>query len=295
MQYNRDFPRTTADNLISEGVSNSFNNQKNTVLNDNNARVFFQKSSSSGYVSFSDGKVKVKTFGFLDKIGYAFIIIGFVLVLFMAHGLNQGLSFSFISLIVVILLLIVGFLTVLVVKTFSVVDYKSRTIYTETDFRSICIWKTRRIPIADISNISIDNRPVESSVQNIGMSSQASLIHGEDSAHRRVSNCDSAIAFLLKNGKLIHFTEFTNNTNLRETYIVFATEFADAFNINYKANLDDYKLVVRKVGNRYCLGSENYREITSDSILMSIARIMIGIIFIVGTIYLVFYLIYKYV
>ena len=129
----------------------------------------------------------------------------------------------------------------------------------------------------------------------MGMGSQTYLIDCKKNVQRVVAKCDSAIAALLKNGKIYYITDFTNNINIREAYKLFSSELAKAYNINYKTNFDDYKLVVKKKGPKYYLDIENYKKVTSDSVLMSIARIIFGVMFILGAIVLMFYLIYKFV
>ena len=292
MQYNRNIPRSSADD-DSFGYNND-NNQKGEALNSGNARIIFAKSASTGLVSFADGKVLVKSFGFLDKIGYAFITIGSFVVLVILKNKENETPIG--GLLIGILLFILGFIIVKVVKTYSVIDYRAKAIYTETLFNNkVTLWKSGTTYINNITEISIDNRPVETSAQNMGMGSQTYLISGKNKVRGTVAKCDSAIAALLKNGKIYYITDFTNNINIREAYKLFSSELAKAYNINYKTNFDDYKLVVKKKGPKYYLDIENYKKVTSDSVLMSIARIIFGVMFILGAIVLMFYLIYKFV
>ena len=295
LQNNRVNPRSAFDDYGSDNSLENNANQKKEDLNEHNIGMFFAKSVSSGFVKLSPGKVLIKSFGFLDKIGYAFITIGFFVLLAILKNEETNVESSIPALIIGIILLGLGILIVSVVKTYSVIDYKSKTIYTETQLKGASIWKSSQTSINNIIEISLDNRPIESSAQNMGMGSQAYMVQGKGNMQRVVSKCDSAVAALLKSGKIFYITEFTNNALIREAYKSFSAEVAKAFGINYKTNFDDYKLVVKKRGPKYYFDIENYKKVTSDSILLSIARIMFGVAFILGAIILMFYLIYKFV
>ena len=295
VQNSRVNPKTSFDEYGSENFIDNNTNQKKEELNELNVGMFFSKSVSSGFVKLSEGKVLIKSFGFLDKIGYAFITIGTFVLLAILRDRETNIDSSIPALIIGIILLALGFLIVSVVKTYSVIDYKSKTIYTETQLNGFSLWKSGQTSINNIIEISLDNRSIESSAQNLGMGSQAYMFQGKGNMQRVVSKCDSAVAALLKSGKIFYITEFTNNALIREAYKSFSSEIAKAFGINYKNNFDDYKLVVKKRGSKYYFDIENFRKVTSDSLLVSIARIMFGVLFLLGAIFLMFYLIYKFV
>ncbi len=288
VQNSRDFSRPSVNNSFSN--DNSLNNSQNIVLNDNNAKKLFAESASTGLIKFSDGKVLIRSLGLLDRIGYAFITIGMITSVCILKNNQIDIEYSLPPLIIVIVIFVLGLLIVSVVKTYSVIDYKSKTIYTETQLKEYSIWKSGKTPIYSIIEISIDNRPTEASAQNIG---KGYLIKSKANVQGQISKCESAVAALLKSGKIFYITEFSNDACMREAYKSFSAEIAKSFNINYKSNFDDYRLVVKKRGPKYYFDLENYTKVTSDSVLMSIARIVFGVIFILGAVYLLFYLIHN--
>lgn len=286
VQNNRDFSRTSVNNSFAN--DNSLDNSQNIVLSDNNAKKLFSKSASSEYVSFSNGKVMIKSFGVLDKIGYAFLTVGSFLLLLV---LKKDFEVNAISLISTgAVLALIGVLITSIVKTFSVIDYRSKSIYSETQFNGNGIWKSgKSTPFSNIIEISIDNQPQETSAQNMGMGTSAVLVNGKG-AQKQIAKCDSAIAALLKNGTIFYITDFTSNLGIRNVYKVFASELAKALNVSYKTNFDDYKLVVKKRGTKFYFDLENYTKVTSSSVAGSLVRIFLGVLFIIGAIILMHYL-----
>ena len=300
---NNSFPRNNATQMnnayiqeTNETQLESSDSLENETLSDYNVRAFFRKSSSNSNVLFLPGKVLVKSYGFLDKIGYAFLAVGG----FLAYGLLSGKlsdNNQEIPLIIIALICIaIGFVVITLVKTYSVIDYKSKKIYKETQIKGNSFIKTGTINISDITEISIDNRETDASVQNFGQMAEDGLKSGNIGASRANNmGFDSAIAFLLKNGKIVYFTDFTSNRKLVVSYNVFFVEMAKALKIKYKSNNLNYKLVVKKRGPKYYFDCIDYKKASSDKIAGSILNILLGVIFILGVIFLVFYLIYKFV
>jgi hypothetical protein len=288
LEYNRNISRHAFKDAVSD--NNIDYSSPKIELNDHNAKTFFAESASTGLIKFSDGKVLIRSLGLLDRIGYAFIIIGMVTSVCILKNNHIDIESSLPTLIIVIVIFVLGLLIVSVVKTYSVIDYKSKTIYTETQLKEYSIWKSGKTPIYSIIEISIDNRPTEASAQNIG---KGYLINSKANVQGQISKCESAVAALLKSGKIFYITEFSNDACIREAYKSFSAEIAKSFNINYKSNYDDYRLVVKKRGPKYYFDLENYTKVTSDSVLMSIARIVFGVIFFLGAVYLLFYLIHN--
>ena len=279
MQNNREFSRQLTNNSVTSKYNNNLNNSQEIELNDNNAKALFAKSASSEYVSFSNGKVLIKSFGFLDKIGYAFLAVGAFILYLILSGHDGGISLYLKGAITII----AGFVIVSFVKTFSVIDYKSKSIYSETQFKGKGIWKSKKTTaFSNIVEISVDNRPTEVTAQNMGMGLSSLLVQGKG-AQKNVAKSDSAIAALLNNGTIFYITEFTSNADITNIYKVFSSELAKAINVKYKTNYDDnYKLVVKKRGTKYYFDSENYKAFSGNYVRGIIIYVFLGILAIIG-------------
>ena len=277
MQNNRDFSRTSVNNSFAN--DNILDNSQNIVLSDNNAKKLFSKSASSEYVSFSNGKVMIKSFGVLDKIGYAFLAVGAFILFLILRGSDGGFSLYLTGAIVIL----AGFFIVSYVKTFSVIDYKNKSIYSETQFKGKGIWKSNKTTaFNNIVEISVDNRPTEVTAQNMGMGLSSLLVQGK-SAHEHVAKSDSAIAALLNNGTIFYITDFTSNADITKVYKIFSSELAKAINVSYKTNNnDDYQLVVKKRGTKFYFDLENYKTVTGNYVKGIIIYIFVGILAIIG-------------
>ena len=279
MQNSRGFPKPSVENSFAN--NNSLNNSQNIVLNDNNAKKLFSKSASSEYVSFSNGKILIKSFGVLDKIGYAFLAVGAFILFLILRGSDGGISLYLTGAIIIL----AGFLIVSFIKTFSVIDYKSKSIYSETQFKEKVIWKSNKTTsFSNIIEIAVDNRPTEVTAQNMGMGLSSLLVQGKG-ANKQVAKCDSAIAALLNNGTIFYITEFTSNVDITNVYKVFASELAKALNTNYKTIFDDYKLVVKKRGSKFYFDSENYKTITGSYARDIMILIFLGILLMIGAMF----------
>ena len=294
---NNNFQRNNAHiQETNESHLESSNSFENEILSDHNVRAFFRKSSSNSNVLFLPGKVLVKSYGFLDKIGYAFLTIGGFIVLGLLRGKLPDENQVIYLIITALICIAIGFVVITLVKTYSVIDYKSKKIYKETQIKGNSFIKTGTININDITEISIDNRETDASVQNFGQMAEDGLKSGNVGASRANNmGFDSAIAFLLKNGKIAYFTEFTSNKKLIESYNVFFVEMAKALKINYKTNTFNHKLVVKKKGPKFYLDFVDYKKVTSDKVAGSILNILIGVLVMLGSIILIFYLIHKYI
>ncbi len=153
MQYNGNFSRPLVYKSVSD--ENSLSNSQKINLNDNNVRIFFAKSASSEYVTFSDGKVMIKSFGVLDKIGYAFLAVGAFSLYIVLRSSDSGIGLFLTGLV----LALIGVLIISFVKTFSVIDYRSKSIYSETLFKGNGIWKSNKsTAFSNIVEISVDYR-----------------------------------------------------------------------------------------------------------------------------------------
>lgn len=277
MQNSRDFSRPSVNNSFAN--DNILDNSQNIVLSDNNAKKLFSKSASSEYVSFSNGKVMIKSFGVLDKIGYAFLAVGAFILFLILRGSDGGFSLYLTGAIVIL----AGFFIVSYVKTFSVIDYKNKSIYSETQFKGKGIWKSNKTTaFNNIVEISVDNRPTEVTAQNMGMGLSSLLVQGK-SAHEHVAKSDSAIAALLNNGTIFYITDFTSNADITKVYKIFSSELAKAINVSYKTNNnDDYQLVVKKRGTKFYFDLENYKTVTGNYVKGIIIYIFVGILAIIG-------------
>ena len=275
VQNSRDFSRPSVNNSF----ANDNNNSQNIVLSDNNAKKLFSKSASSEYVSFSSGKVMIKSFGVLDKIGYGFLAVGAYILFLILRGSDGGISLYLTGAIIIL----VGFLIVSFVKTFSVIDYRTKSIYSETQFKGKGIWKSNKTTaFSNIIEISVDNRPTEVTAQNMGMGLSSLLVNG-NGAHKHVAKSDSAIAALLNNGTIFYITDFTSNADITNVYKVFSCELAKAINVSYKTNNnDDYQLVVKKRGTKFYFDSDNYKAFTGNYVKGIIIYIFLGILLIIG-------------
>lgn len=256
-------------------------------LSDSNVRSFFKKSANSGFVSFLPGKVLIKSFTSFDEIGYAFTTVG-VVVMIVASRTENNLEYSVTGLVIGLILGAIGKLLNHLIKSYTVIDYRNRCIYTESILKSFSIWKNKRINFSDIAEISIDNRPTEASTHYKAKNTGTPSVIKGNQGLILINKHESAVAILSKKGKLYHITDFTIERNLADTFKIFSKELADALKIKYKINYNNYKLIVKKVGQNYYLDSENNETITVAKIILSFCRIVFGVAFIGGAILLMF-------
>ena len=261
-------------------------------LSELNVRTYFKGSANSNIVSFANGKVLLKCYTSFDEIGYAFTIIGMVVMVVVARNDNNSLGYTLTGLVIGLILCGLGKLLNYLIKSYSVIDYRNRCIYKELLLNSFSIWKYKKINFSDIAEIAIDNRPTEAATHyKAKLTGTPTLIQGNKKVII-INKFESAVTLLLKKGKLHYITDFTIEKNLADTYIIFSQELAKALKIKYKMNFNNFKLIVKKLGQNYYLDSENNETITVAKIILSFCRIVFGVAFIGIAILLMFRIMY---
>ena len=262
-------------------------------IDDSNARKFFRNSGfNEDYVKFSNGKVFLKSYGFLDQVGYMLFVGGVLLVAVCFRVSKEGANKEFdIELFLIGLLMgIIGFVVTFIVKSYAVYDYRNKCIYTETHLVGLKIWQTLSLKIDEICAVSTDSRTATASPQNL-----ASIAYSRIKLGSKTLTTESAVAALLKNGKIYYITGFTTNDELKRIFRMFSKDLSVAIKTKYKPNANGYKLIVQKEGGNYSLDSEIISDspIGDKNIFVAFFDILLAVFLIVGGLVLVIYLMYK--
>ncbi len=268
-------------------------NDKNIYVNDTSAQApgfdeIFRPLAATGLLKISDGKVLLRTNTSIESISSGLMVLGFITigVIFKSKDLSEETIVVFC--IIGLMSLFCGILLKKAFSSYSVFDNKQHKTYTECFFFSKSIYRSKAISKNEIQEISVDHRKIEGSLVN----TSNAMNEGKNVQREPF---ESAIVYLLKNGQLSHFNNFTNWNGANEFFLHVAISMSAAWGLAFKDSEINTKFMVKRLRGKPALYPTDLNEVNAVTVFYSILRIIIGVAVALGSIILVFWLIYKFV
>lgn len=248
----------------------------------------FRPLAATGLLKITDGKVLLRTNTNIESLSSGLMVLGAITigVIFKSEGLSNETVVTFC--VVGLISLLCGILLKKAFASYSVFDNKQHKAYTECFFFSKSIYKSKAISKNEIQEIGVDHRKIEGSLVNT-----SNAMNEGRNAQREPF--ESAIVYLLKNGKLSYFNSFTNWNGANEFYMHVAISMSAVWCLAFKNSEINTKFMVKRLRGKPALYPTDLNEVNAVSIFYSIVRIIIGVAVALGSIILVFWLIYKFV
>lgn len=243
----------------------------------------FSPLEDTGLLAISDGKAMIRTNTNLETFFAGLILIGvFTLIsINKTPDMNEDTRITFT--IIGIVSIVLGIFLKKAFASYSVFDNKQHKIYNEFFFFSKSFRKSKAISKNEILEVAVDHRKLEASAIN--------MQNANNNDNRE--KFESAVVFLLKNGKLAYFNSFQNWDGANEFNMHLAISMSSVWGLTFKKSGFSNKFTVKKIRGKPTLFPVDLNETNPTDILNSVLRITVGFVVIVGLIFLMFWLVDK--